>query len=341
MSEPRSADRFDVVVIGGGQAGLATGYHLGRQGLRFAILDAHDRVGDTWRERWDSLRLFTPARLNGLPGMPFPAAPGSTVTKNAMADYLESYARHFKLPVCLGTAADSVSLEGGGFVVRARGRQFQADQVVVATGGHSEPTWPGFAVDLDHGVLQMHSIDYRNPAQLRAGGVLVVGAGNSGAEIAVEAAAAHPTWLSGRSTGKLSPALYARPSWWLLKRISDVRTPIGRRVRARTVGRGTPLVRLRDADLAAAGVTRVGRVVGVQDGRPRLGDGQLMDVANVVWCTGFSHDFSWIRVSSLAQPGLHFVGLPFQSNLASALIDGVGHDAEHIAHEVVQFRCLV
>ena len=348
MSERRSKGRFDVVVIGGGQAGLAVGHHLARLNLSFIILDPHDRVGDSWRDRWDSLRLFTPARLNGLPGMPFPAAPGTTVTKNAMADYLESYAKRFRLPVCLQTRADTLTREWGPFVVRAGSHSFGADQVVVATGGHPVPIRPSFASELDPGILQLHAVDYHNPAQLRPGEVLVVGAGNSGAEIAVEAAACHRTWLSGRSTGRFSPTLYARPSWWLLKRISDVRTPMGRKVRAGTLSRGTPLVRHRDRDFGAAGVARVGRVVGVQSGRPQLEDGHVLDVENVVWCTGFGHDFSWIRLPSFVDghlplcergvvrsaPGLYFVGLPFQINLASALIDGVSRDAEYIAERV-------
>jgi cation diffusion facilitator CzcD-associated flavoprotein CzcO len=145
MSERRSTSRFDVVVIGGGQAGLAVGHHLARLSLSFIILDAHDRVGDSWRERWDSLRLFTPARLNGLPGMPFPAAPGTTATKDAMADYLESYAKRFKLPVCLQTTADTLTRDRGQFMLRAGSDSFGADQVVVATGGHPVPTRPGFA----------------------------------------------------------------------------------------------------------------------------------------------------------------------------------------------------
>lgn len=350
MSEQRFPGRFDVVVIGGGQAGLAVGYHLARLNLSFVILDACERVGDSWRGRWDSLRLFTPARLNGLPEMPFPAAPGATVTKDAMADFLESYAERFKFPVCLRARADTLFLEQGRFVATAGDRRFEADQVVVATGGHPVPIRPRFAEMLDPQILQLHSVDYHNPSQLRSGEVLVAGAGNSGAEIAIESAASHRTWLAGRSTGKFSATLYARPSWWLLKRISDVRAPIGKKLRARALSRGTPLVRLRDSDLAAAGVVRVGRVVGVHSGRPQLDDGQVLDVMNVVWCTGFSHDFSWIKLPSFdnghpppcdrgvvqSHPGLYFVGLPFQSNLTSALIDGVAGDARFIATRVQQ-----
>ncbi len=349
MSRQASASRFDVVVVGGGQAGLAVGYHLDRLDLNFVILDAEDRVGEAWRRRWDSLRLFTPARLNGLPGMPFPAGPHSTVTKDEMALHLERYAQRFGLPVWVRTLVESLSLEGGGFVVKAGDCRLEADQVVVATGGHPLPFRPAFAAGLDPDILQLHSVDYRNPSQLRPGDVLVAGAGNSGAEIAVEAAATHRTWLAGRSTGGFSPTLYARPSWWLLKQVSDVRTPIGRKLREGAVSSGTPLVRLRASDFAAAGVVRTGRVVGVQNGRPQLDDGQLLDVESVVWCTGFGHDFSWIQLPSFvdgqlprchrgvvqSQPGLYFVGLPFQRNLASALIDDVGSDAGFIAQQIL------
>lgn len=349
MSSQEPATGVDVAVIGGGQAGLAVGYYLSRLDLRFVILDAHDRIGDAWRRRWDSLRLFTPARLDGLPGMAFPGRGGRAVTKDEMADYLEKYAERYKLPVCLRTRVETLSLERGRFLLRAGERSLEADQVVVATGGHPTPRLPAFAADLNPDIVQLHSMDYRNPSDLRPGAVLVVGAGNSGAEIAMEAAASHRTWLAGRTTGTFNPVLYARPSWWLLKRITDVRTPTGRKVRSEALSKGTPLVRLRERDLAAAGVTRTGRVVGVEDGRPRLEDGQVIEAENVIWCTGFAHDFGWIRLRGIvdgrlppcergvvqSQPGLYFVGLPFQSNLASALVDGVGKDAEHIAKMIL------
>jgi putative flavoprotein involved in K+ transport len=317
--------------------------------LSFVILDARDRVGDAWRRRWDSLRLFTPARLNGLPGMSFPAAPNSTVTKDQMADYLEAYTKQFQIPIRLRTFAETLSLERGRFLVRTGQLAFEADQVVVATGGHPVLSRPAFSAELDPDILQLHSADYRSPSQLDTGDVLIVGAGNSGAEIAMEAATSHRTWLAGQSTGIFSAALYARPLWWVLKRISNVQTPSGRRLKERSLGRGTPLVRLRAKDFAAASVVRTDRVVGVSEGLPQLGDVRVLDVKNVIWCTGFTHDFSWIQLPCVenghiplhdrgvveAQPGLYFVGLPFQSHLASALIDGVGRDAEYVSRHIL------
>jgi putative flavoprotein involved in K+ transport len=349
MSTQRPRERFDVVVVGGGQAGLAMGYQLAKRNLSFVILDAHSRVGDAWRLRWDSLRLFTPARLDGLPEMPFPDRAGALPSKDEVADYLEAFASRFKLPIRLGTAVDFVATEADQFVLSSGDDRFEADQLVMATGGHPDPIRPGFARELDPDILQLHSSEYRNPSQLREGEVLVVGAGNSGAEIAMNAAANHRTWLAGRCTGTLPPLVYSRPLWWILTRLGTVNTTAGRKMRARAEAGGTPLVRLRPKDFAGAGIIRVPRVTSVQDGMPRLENGQQLHVKNVVWCTGFAHDYSWIRIPALGNghipphergvvrsiPGLYFVGLPFQFGLNSALIDGVGRDAEYIAQRIV------
>src|SRR4051812_4815258 len=179
---------FDVIVIGGGQAGLSVGYHLARRGLRFLILDAQTRIGDVWRKRWDSLRLFSPARFDGLDGMPFPASPSSFPTKDQMADYLETYAARFELPVLTGVTVTRLGRIGERFVIEAGQRRFEAEQVVVAMSDYQRGNIPAFARQLDPTIVQLHAADYRNPAQLREGGVLLVGAGNSGAEIAIELA---------------------------------------------------------------------------------------------------------------------------------------------------------
>lgn len=349
MTTHGSPERLEVVVVGGGQAGLAMGFHLAKRDMKFVILDSHSRVGDAWRIRWDTLRLFTPARLDGLPGMPFPGPADALPTKDEVADYLETYASRFKLPIRLGTSIDSVAVESDRFVVAAGEQRLEADQLVVATGGHPDPIRPGFARELDPDILQLHSAEYRNQSQLRDGEVLVVGAGNSGAEIAISAAANHRTQLAGRCTGTLPPLVYSRPMWWMLTRLGTVNTSAGRKMRARAQSGGTPLVRLRPKDFAAAGVIRAPRVAGVQEGKPRLEDGQLLNVKNVVWCTGFGHDYTWIHGPALGDghtlphergvvrsvPGLYFVGLPFQFGLSSALIDGVGRDAEYIAQRIV------
>ena len=346
---------FLTVVIGGGQAGLAIGYHLAQCDLPFVILDAHERIGDAWRKRWDSLRLFTPARYNGLPGMPFPGPAHSFPTKDEVADYLEAYATRFDLPVRTGVRVDRLTQEGDRFVVAAGDRRFEAEQVVVATGAYQIPRIPAFASELDPTIVQMHSTEYRNPSQLRESGVLVVGAGNSGAEVALEASRGHQTWLSGRDTGHeptrpgtapdrlLTPVL-----WFIVSHVLTVKTPIGRMVKRKFRDRGIPLARVRRKALAAAGVECVPRTAGVRDGLPELEDGRVLEVANVIWCTGFVSDFRWIELPILAEdghpvhdrgvaesePGLYFVGLVFQYSLSSVLIGGVGRDAEHVVRNI-------
>ena len=357
MDGMHDTERYETVIIGGGQAGLATGYELARLGRSFVILEADQRLGDTWRRRWDSLHLFTPARHDGLPGWRFPARAWSFPSKDQMADYLEAYAARLGLPVRTGTRVDRVTGDGdGGYLVSAAGRRFQADNVVVATGAYQVPTVPGFASRLDPGIVQLHSSDYRRPSQLRDGGVLVVGAGNSGAEIAIEAAAAHRVWLSGNDVGNVPFRIQGLASRLLLyrlvlrvlfHRVMTVRTPMGRRMRASMASRGTPLIRLRPGEITAAGVERVGRVAGVRDGLPVLEDGRVLEVANVVWSTGFHHDFSWIDLPGVGdgepahargvvdgQPGLYLVGLHFLYAMSSAMIHGVGRDAAYIARHI-------
>lgn len=198
-----NSEYFETVIIGGGQAGLATGYHLAKRDLPFVILDANQRIGDSWRKRWDSLRLFTPARYSGLPGMPFPAPRASYPTKDGVADYLEAYAARFELPVQTGIRVDGLSREGFRYVLAAGGQRFETANVMVASGTYQAQRVPAFAAQLNPSILQLESTEYQDPSQLREGGVLVVGAGNSGAEIAHEVSRTHPTWLSGRDTGHI------------------------------------------------------------------------------------------------------------------------------------------
>jgi len=350
-------ERVDTIVIGGGQAGLSAGYHLRRRGVPFLILDANETVGDSWRQRWDSLRLFTPARYAGLDGMPFPAAPHSFPTKNEMADYLEGYARTFDLPVRSGVRVERLSQKGSGFLVVAGAQRFEAQNVIVAMAHYQRPRTPPFAGELASEIVQLHSAEYRSPAQLKPGPVLVVGAGNSGAEIALEVVRDHETWLSGRDTGHVPFRVEGLAARLLLvrlvlrvlfHRILTVSTPIGRAVRPKVMHIGGPLVRVKPGDLTSRGVRRTGRVVGVRNGLPLLADGRVLDVSNVIWCTGFHPGFSWIDLPVFgpdgepqhdrgvvpAQPGLYFVGLHFLYAFSSTMIHGVGRDAARIANAV-------
>jgi len=356
MTDSRPRETCQVVVVGAGQAGLSVGYCLARSGISFVILEAEQRIGDAWRHRWDSLHLFTPAKYDGLIGLPFPASSFDFPTKDQMADYLEAYARHFDLPVRTGTRVTRVSRDGSGYVVDTGDTLFQADHVVVAMATFQAPRVPEFASELDPDILQLHSRDYRNAKQLRAGGVLIVGAGNSGAEIAIELArSSRPTTLSGRHPGHVPfridgglarvvlPVIFRV----VFHRILTVATPIGRRARPSILARGGPLIRVKPADLDTAGVERAPRVTGVRDGKPMLADGRVMDVANVIWCTGFHPGLSWIDLPTPingqdgepvhdrgvvpGEPGFYFVGLHFLYAFSSTMIHGVGRDAERIA----------
>ena len=364
MTSKQDSERFETVIVGGGQAGLAVGYQLTKRQQSCVILDANERVGDSWRKRWPSLRLYSPARAAALPGMPFPASPTSFPSASEMADYLEAYAQRFALPVRSGVAVDGLERNGDGYVARAGERQFEADNVVVATGvfQHEHPVIPPFAADLDPGIRQLHSADYRSPTQLQEGAVLVVGAAHSGGDIAYEVArAGYRTLLSGRDTGQIPFDIEGRAARLVFPilrlvatRILTVSTPIGRKAKTAIRTHGGPLLRVKRRDLEAAGVERVlERTVGVEGGKPALESGRVVDVANVIWCTGFRNDYGWIRFplpldaegfpeqergAVRSSPGLYFVGFPFLHSFASMLIIGAGPDSERVAKHIVAHR---
>ncbi|WP_370619494.1 flavin-containing monooxygenase [Mumia sp. Pv 4-285] len=341
-------------VIGAGQAGLVMGHHLQRAGEDFVILEAAPRVGDSWRRRYDSLRLFSPPRYASLPGWPIPVR--GFPTRDEMADYLEAYASRFALPVRTGTAVHRIARVSDGFVVETGAGTYFAGRVVVTTGAHVRPVVPELAADLDPGIRQIHSLDYRGPEQLADGGVLVVGAANSGTDVALDAVAAgHPTWLAGRHPGQVPFDLDAPSSravipvvMFAFRHVLTRRTPMGRRFIASSDGHGVMLVRNRLADLDRAGVVRIGRIEAVQDGRPMSTDGVAPEVSTVVWCTGSRPDHAFLDLpeafGSDGEPvhvrgvspveGLYFLGLEFQFAVASGTIQGLDRDARHVVRRM-------
>ena len=353
MINSYGANSTNTIVIGGGQAGLSVGYYLAKRGIPFQILDANPRIGDAWRNRWDSLRLFSPARYGGLPGLRFPTRGESFATKDQMADYLVEYAQRFQLPVRNGVKVERLWKEGDRFFLAAGDEVLTAGNVVVAMSNYQRPRIPAFAVDLDARIVQLHAHAYRNPSQLQEGSVLVVGVGNSGAEIALEVSRSHPTWLSGKESGHIPWRIDTFVARHFLVRLVrffghhmlTVRTPLGRKLRPKMLRTATPLVRVKPKTLVDAGITRVPRVVGVSEGKPLLEDGRALDVKNVIWCTGYQHGFPWIDLPIVGEngdpdhedgivksvPGLYFVGLHFLHAMTSATLIGVGRDAERVS----------
>jgi putative flavoprotein involved in K+ transport len=276
MVEDRT--HYSTIVIGGGQAGLAIGYQLAQRGENFVILNAEARVGDEWRRRWDSLLLFTPAHHSALPGMPHPQ-PRAFLGKDDVADYLERYAQRFTLPVRNGVKATRLTASDSGFVVATTAGILTADSVVVASGATTTPAVPGFASALDSDIRQLHSSEYRNPGSVLPGTVLVVGAGASGAEIALELAATNPTYLSGRPTAQIPAAILTVAGelyWTFIYRVLTLATPIGRKVAPKFHLRGAPLIRISMKEVVVAGAKLLPRLTGAKGGLP-IADGTRCD----------------------------------------------------------------
>jgi putative flavoprotein involved in K+ transport len=356
------AERVDTVIVGAGQAGLSTAYFLERAGHDYVVLDQHARVGDQWRRRYDSLVLNTPARNSGLPGHPFPRSGGAFPTAAELADHLEEYTRRYRLPVRGGVTVRSVQQQDDGrWRVDTDGGAYDAANVVVATGVGSYPKVPALHDRLDPGIRQLHSSEYRNPGQLLPGRTLVVGIGQSGADIAIELArAGHEVHASGVihqevpvDIDSLKGRLGFRVLWLVWNHLLTERTAKGRALKAaiRDGSHVAPLIRVKARDLDEAGVRRTeARTTDVAGGKPVLDDGTVLDVANVVWCTGYRQDLSFIQPSPLGEdgwprddggvmtdlPGLYFMGLLFQRGFYSMLVGGAGRDAQHIARHILQ-----
>jgi putative flavoprotein involved in K+ transport len=336
---------LDVIVIGAGQAGLALAWHLDRQRRRFVVIDAAQELGHAWRSRWDSLRLFTPTQYDALPGMDFPGPADRYPTKDEVADYLTAYAARFQLPVLLNTAATRLEQTADGFTVHTTQGTLRARQVVVATGPFQTPVVPGVAEGLDGKVVQLHSAEYRNPAQLPPGPVLVVGAGNSGLQIADELADSHEVTLAvGATSPQLPQRILGRDLFWWLTRLGVLEKTADSRLARRMRARGDLVIGSSTKALRRRGVAFGPRVVSCSTDGVTLADGHRIAPRSVIWATGFRSDYSWIDVpGALADgmpvhrrgvtdvPGLYFLGLPWQHTRGSALLGFVKHDAAFLA----------
>jgi putative flavoprotein involved in K+ transport len=346
--DPADDRLVDVVVVGGNQAGLAIAWHLQRQGLNFVVLEAGPEVGHVWRSRWDSLKLFTPAQYDSLPGMAFPAPADTYPTKDPVADYLRAYVAAFDLPVRLDARVTGLTRTDEGFEVQAADQTWRARQVVVATGPFQVPFVPPMAAKLDPAVTQLHSADYRNPQALPEGPVLVVGGGNSGFQIAEELAATRTVDLSIATTYPMLPQrLAGRDLFWWLTRLGLLKVTVssrpGRRMSRRDFVIGTNRRRLE-----RAGVRFRPRLVDADGRTVRFADHRLLeDVGVVVWATGYRSDYDWIHIPGVVReghvihrrgvaevPGLYFLGLSWQHTRGSALLGFVNDDATFLADRI-------
>jgi putative flavoprotein involved in K+ transport len=352
MSDMTLTKSQDVVVVGGGQAGLAIGYHLANQGRDFTILEAASEPAAAWRERWDSLKLFTSARYDALPGMDFPGNPDRYPTRDEVAAYLTDYARHFDLPVELNSPVRAVRRQDRGYCVELDDRAYEAQQVVIASGPFQTPFVPPLAEDVGEDVVQMHSTAYRSPLSIPDGRVLVVGGGNTGFQIAQELSSSRETHLSiGSRQTPLPQRVFGRDLFWyldatgLIRKTKDSR--IGRRMSGRDTLIGSTPRRLR----RQYGVELHGRALSADGSTVRFEDETQVDVAGIVWATGFRVDHSWIDAPVFdhagrvvhergvtAAPGLYFLGLTWQHTRGSALLGWVKDDAEYIAERIEAYR---
>jgi putative flavoprotein involved in K+ transport len=345
-------EHADVLVVGGGQAGLAASWFLTRAGVEHLVLDAERRVGDAWRRRWDSLELFSAAAYSALPGLPFPGDPEHFPGKDEVADYLQAYVDTFRLPVTLQTRVRSLDRAAGGYRLDTTHGAYQAGQVVVATGAYQQPVVSELAARLGEDVVQLHSAAYRNPAQLPAGQVLVVGSANSGVGIAEDLAASHQVHLSrGQRLPWLPRRLLGRSLHWWGDHLGLLTAPLEGSWRGRTQ-RGDLLIGTNLRQLARQGVRLAGRTVAVEAGGRtlRFSDGQTLQPQAVVWATGYHSDYAWIKLPAVLDqrrlpihqrgvtdaPGLYFLGMHNQYSRGSSLIGFVGHDAEFIVERVCQ-----
>ena len=344
-------EKFNTVIIGAGQAGLAAGYYLKKTNDDFIILDEENETGDSWRKRWDSLRLFTPSEHDGLPGFPFPAKHGTMPTKEEMADYLSNYVIKFSLPVRLKTKVLELKKITDGYEINTTEGKIEASNVIVATGTNPKAYIPAFAKDLSKKIVQIHSSEYKNPQSFPASDTMVVGVGTSGVEIAVELSKSRRTFISGKPKTHIPDFIFRYAGalfWFIIHNILTIKTPAGKKARPKVLKNGAPLISVSMKDIKETNIEHLPRLKGVQDGIPLLEDGKIFQVSSIVWATGYKPDFSWIKLNitedngwpkaprgiSKEYEGLFFMGMAFQFGLTSGLVGGVGRDAAFVVTHI-------
>jgi putative flavoprotein involved in K+ transport len=342
---------YDVIVIGAGQAGLAMGYYLSKSKLNFLILDSHNRVGDTWRDRYDSLILFTPRSYSSLPGLALAGDPKGFPSKDEIADYLEHYAGLFKLPIKLNMHVKNVSKKKDTFSIQTQDSLLKAKKVVIATGPFKDSFIPPMSTNLSNDVRQLHSSQYKDPSQLKEGSVLVVGGGNSGAQIAVELSKQHETYLSvGQKITYLPLSIANQSIFWWFEKIGILKADrdsfIGRKIQEKP----DPIFGYELKEQIQKGkVMLKSRTTSIDEDSIYFDDQTSVHVKNIIWATGFKFDYSWLDIPGLLDSqgkiihqrgvttcdGLFFLGLPWQHRRGSALLLGVGDDAKYLYEQIV------
>ena len=337
----------DIVIVGGGQAGLALGQGLKEHGADFVILDRSPEPGWVWRQRYSSLKLFTPSQYSSLPGLPIPLAKDTYLTKDQVADYLRNYARHFDLPVENGVTVNSLVRHDTGFRLETSRGRMTANRVVVAAG--QTPWRPDFAGALDPDVLQLHSADYKDPLQLPPGDVIVVGAGNSGAQIAEELTESHTVYLSYEELPKQFPQRYLGKDiffwfmlWGVMSKKRDPKRP-GERA-----GGAVPLIggQLREM-LKDGRIRRLPRTRGCEGGHLAFADGTVRRPDTVIWSTGYRYKLDWlmpeatdslglpIHVRGVSPvPNLYYIGLQDQYRKSSGFIGFLRPDVDYLVKQL-------
>ncbi|QDI93133.1 NAD(P)-binding domain-containing protein [Salicibibacter cibarius] len=338
---------YDVVVIGGGQAGLAMAFALKQRNVSFIVLDENEHIGDSWRKRYESLSLFTPRNYSQLHQFPFQGDPNGFPHKDEVATYLSDFQAENGLPIMHKQKVIKLSQEDcQKFLVITQNERYTAKHVVVATGAFHHPFIPKIH---DNSIpFMIHASDYQNPSQIPKGEVLIIGAGNTGIQIAAELCKTHTVLLAKSKPIKRLPQSIAGKSlfWWfeflwlskakpdsMLGKFLQKRDPI--------IGNNYKIVKKH--------VEILGRVKSVNDGQAYFQGSYPRKVSSIIWATGYRNDYSWIDIDGVLNKhgkpihrcgitnikGLYFIGLSWQSKRSSALIYGVSNDANRIAKKIV------